>query len=103
MAKWKQTPLPHPHLRLPQELPEQWTNTKKLAIQVKQNVAPLQANEVNILRRKCQQFEVAGAGSMGVGAAHWDTQSQPWRDLPPRPHLSSLTAQAARIQREVPT
>uniref|UniRef100_A0A8C2VBK0 Dynein axonemal heavy chain 17 n=1 Tax=Chinchilla lanigera TaxID=34839 RepID=A0A8C2VBK0_CHILA len=40
------------------ELPEQWTNTKKLAIQVKQNVAPLQANEVNILRRKCQQFEL---------------------------------------------
>ncbi|XP_045691837.1 dynein axonemal heavy chain 17 [Phyllostomus hastatus] len=41
-----------------QELPEQWTNTKKLALQVKQNVAPLQANEVNILRRKCQQFEL---------------------------------------------
>ncbi|KAM4843232.1 dynein axonemal heavy chain 17 [Thomomys bottae] len=41
-----------------QELPEQWTNTKKLAIQVKQNVAPLQANEVNILRRKCQNFEI---------------------------------------------
>ncbi|XP_016061753.1 PREDICTED: dynein heavy chain 17, axonemal [Miniopterus natalensis] len=41
-----------------QELPEQWTNTKKLAFQVKQNVAPLQANEVNILRRKCQQFEL---------------------------------------------
>uniref|UniRef100_A0A8C5P513 Dynein axonemal heavy chain 17 n=1 Tax=Jaculus jaculus TaxID=51337 RepID=A0A8C5P513_JACJA len=40
------------------ELPEKWTNTKKLAIQVKQNVAPLQANEVNILRRKCQQFEI---------------------------------------------
>ncbi|XP_040604010.1 dynein heavy chain 17, axonemal [Mesocricetus auratus] len=45
------------HLKL-QELPEHWTNTKKLAIQVKQNVAPLQANEVNILRRKCQQFEI---------------------------------------------
>uniref|UniRef100_A0A8W4FMS4 Dynein axonemal heavy chain 17 n=1 Tax=Sus scrofa TaxID=9823 RepID=A0A8W4FMS4_PIG len=44
------------HLKL-QELPEQWTHTKKLAIQVKQNVAPLQANEVSILRRKCQQFE----------------------------------------------
>ncbi|XP_028375908.1 LOW QUALITY PROTEIN: dynein heavy chain 17, axonemal [Phyllostomus discolor] len=41
-----------------QELPEQWTNTKKLALQVKQNVAPLQANEVNILRRRCQQFEL---------------------------------------------
>nr|XP_031541762.1 dynein heavy chain 17, axonemal [Vicugna pacos] len=45
------------HMKL-QELPEQWTNTKKLAIQVKQNVAPLQANEVSILRRKCQQFEL---------------------------------------------
>ncbi|XP_048222854.1 dynein axonemal heavy chain 17 [Perognathus longimembris pacificus] len=45
------------HLKL-QELPEQWTNTKKLAFQVKQNVAPLQANEVNILRRKCQHFEL---------------------------------------------
>nr|KAF6455671.1 dynein axonemal heavy chain 17 [Rousettus aegyptiacus] len=45
------------HVKL-QELPEHWTNTKKLAIQVKQNVAPLQANEVNILRRKCQQFEL---------------------------------------------
>ncbi|KAM9747482.1 dynein axonemal heavy chain 17 isoform 1-T1 [Dama dama] len=45
------------HAKL-QELPEQWTNTKKLAIQVKQNVSPLQANEVSILRRKCQQFEL---------------------------------------------
>ncbi|XP_006886407.1 PREDICTED: dynein heavy chain 17, axonemal [Elephantulus edwardii] len=45
------------HTKL-QELPEQWANTKKLALQVKQNVAPLQANEVNILRRKCQQFEI---------------------------------------------
>ncbi|XP_054988433.1 dynein axonemal heavy chain 17 [Sorex araneus] len=45
------------HVKL-QELPEQWTATKKLALQVKQNVAPLQANEVSILRRKCQQFEV---------------------------------------------
>nr|XP_039332256.1 dynein heavy chain 17, axonemal [Saimiri boliviensis boliviensis] len=45
------------HLKL-QELPEHWANTKKLAIQVKQNVAPLQANEVSILRRKCQQFEL---------------------------------------------
>ncbi|XP_036766314.2 dynein axonemal heavy chain 17 [Manis pentadactyla] len=45
------------HVKL-QELPEQWTNVKKLAIQVKQNVAPLQANEVSILRQKCQQFEL---------------------------------------------
>lgn len=63
------TPDTLPGLRLPQELPEQWTNTKKLAIQVKQNVAPLQANEVNILRRKCQQFEVACRAWAGAAAA----------------------------------
>ena len=51
------------------ELPEQWTHTKKLAIQVKQNVAPLQANEVSILRRKCQQFEVRGLGRGGARGA----------------------------------
>ncbi|XP_035168476.1 LOW QUALITY PROTEIN: dynein heavy chain 17, axonemal [Oxyura jamaicensis] len=45
------------HLQL-QELPEHWDNTKKLSFRVKQNVAPLQTNEVNIIRRKCQQFEV---------------------------------------------
>ncbi|XP_010617035.1 dynein heavy chain 17, axonemal [Fukomys damarensis] len=52
-----------------QELPEQWTNTKKLAFQVKQNVAPLQANEVNILRRKCQHFEVPGLGRAAAGGS----------------------------------
>ncbi|XP_066292954.1 dynein beta chain, ciliary-like [Branchiostoma lanceolatum] len=41
-----------------QELPEQWTNSKKVAIQVKQQVAPLQANEVAIIRRKCASFDV---------------------------------------------
>uniref|UniRef100_A0A803SSJ0 Dynein axonemal heavy chain 17 n=1 Tax=Anolis carolinensis TaxID=28377 RepID=A0A803SSJ0_ANOCA len=40
------------------ELPDQWNNTKKLSFQVKQNVAPLQANEVTIIRKKCQHFEV---------------------------------------------
>ncbi|XP_030631015.1 dynein heavy chain 17, axonemal-like [Chanos chanos] len=41
-----------------QDLPENWSNVKKMAFHVKQNVAPLQANEVNIIRRKCQQFEI---------------------------------------------
>ncbi|XP_077689901.1 dynein axonemal heavy chain 17 [Eretmochelys imbricata] len=45
------------HMQL-HDLPEQWNNTKKLSFQVKQNVAPLQATEVAILRRKCQQFEI---------------------------------------------
>ncbi|BFZ02963.1 hypothetical protein BsWGS_06002 [Bradybaena similaris] len=39
------------------ELPEQWTNTKKIAITVKQQVAPLQANEVTNIRRKSAAFD----------------------------------------------
>lgn len=31
-----------------QELPDQWANTKKLAVMVKQQVAPLQAGELKI-------------------------------------------------------
>ncbi|NXJ83957.1 DYH17 protein, partial [Trogon melanurus] len=39
------------------ELPEQWESTKRLCLRVKQNAAPLQANEANAIRKKCQQFE----------------------------------------------
>ena len=46
------------HQRL-QELPEQWNVIKKQAVVMKQNVAPLQANEVNILRRKVASFDVS--------------------------------------------
>lgn len=46
------------HQRL-QELPEQWNVVKKQAVVMKQNVAPLQANEVNILRRKIASFDVS--------------------------------------------
>ena len=42
-----------------QELPEQWNNCKKNAVTVKQQVAPLQAAEVAIIRRKCGQFDVS--------------------------------------------
>ncbi|XP_010006532.1 PREDICTED: LOW QUALITY PROTEIN: dynein heavy chain 9, axonemal [Chaetura pelagica] len=45
----------HKHL---EELPEKWNNLKKLAIAVKQHVAPLQANEMSALRRSCAAFEV---------------------------------------------
>lgn len=41
-----------------QELPEQWNNTKKIAITVKQQVAPLQTNEVANIRRKTATFDV---------------------------------------------
>lgn len=46
-------------LRSPlQELPEKWNNIKKLAITVRQHVAPLQANEVALLRQRCAAFEL---------------------------------------------
>uniref|UniRef100_A0A3Q3DHJ9 Dynein axonemal heavy chain 17 n=1 Tax=Hippocampus comes TaxID=109280 RepID=A0A3Q3DHJ9_HIPCM len=41
-----------------EELPEKWTNVKKKAALVKQQVAPLQAVEVANLRRKCASFEM---------------------------------------------
>ncbi|OCT60754.1 dynein heavy chain 9, axonemal isoform X2 [Xenopus laevis] len=41
-----------------EELPEKWNNIKKMAITVKQHVAPLQANEVTLLRRNCATFDV---------------------------------------------
>ena len=41
-----------------QELPEQWNNTKKISITVKQQVAPLQANEVANIRKSSARFDV---------------------------------------------
>ncbi|MCJ8738378.1 hypothetical protein PDJAM_G00035190 [Pangasius djambal] len=41
-----------------EELPEKWTNMKKQAVVMKQHVAPLQANEVANLRRRCAAFDV---------------------------------------------
>ena len=42
----------------PQELPEQWNNSKKIGITVKQQVAPLQANEVSNIRKRSANFDV---------------------------------------------
>lgn len=39
------------------ELPEQWVSTKKLAVTVKQQVAPLQATEVAGIRKKIATFD----------------------------------------------
>ena len=49
--------LPYPYCLL-QELPEQWNNVKKVAALAKQAVAPLQASEVGIIRRKLASFDV---------------------------------------------
>lgn len=39
-------------------LPEKWNTTKKLAFLAKQEVAHLQANEVIIIKRKIECFEL---------------------------------------------
>ncbi|NXO76324.1 DYH9 protein, partial [Sitta europaea] len=40
-----------------EELPEKWSQVKKLAEAVKQQVAPLQASEVSALRQSCAAFD----------------------------------------------
>ncbi|XP_060774018.1 dynein axonemal heavy chain 11 [Neoarius graeffei] len=50
--------LPDHVYALLEELPDKWRNLKKLAFAVKHEVAPLQANEVAIVRRKCVRFEI---------------------------------------------
>ncbi|PSN32950.1 Dynein beta chain [Blattella germanica] len=44
-----------------QELPEKWNNTKKIAVTVKQNVAPLMANEANLIRKRLTYFDLRQA------------------------------------------
>ncbi|XP_043921477.1 dynein axonemal heavy chain 11 [Protopterus annectens] len=41
-----------------EELPEKWNNTKKISLSVKHEVAPLQAAEVSVIRRKCAAFDM---------------------------------------------
>lgn len=40
------------------ELPDRWDACKKLAVRVKQNVLPLQANEVNLIRKRLALFDI---------------------------------------------
>ncbi|NWR90162.1 DYH9 protein, partial [Furnarius figulus] len=40
-----------------EELPEKWNQVKKLALTVRQHVAPLQANEMTALRQSCAAFD----------------------------------------------
>jgi dynein heavy chain len=40
-----------------EELPQKWTNLKKLAIKVKHQVAPLQAQEVSSIRKRIADFD----------------------------------------------
>ncbi|XP_037664378.1 dynein heavy chain 9, axonemal isoform X4 [Choloepus didactylus] len=49
--------LPETVFKQLEELPEKWNNIKKTAITVRQQVAPLQANEVTLLRQRCTAFD----------------------------------------------
>ncbi|NXF09729.1 DYH9 protein, partial [Smithornis capensis] len=40
-----------------EELPEKWNHVKKLAVAVRQHVAPLQADEMTVLRQSCAAFD----------------------------------------------
>lgn len=53
-----------------QELPEQWANTKKIAVTVKQQVAPLQAIEVVAIRNKIAAFDAHIAAYRDVFKAY---------------------------------
>ncbi|XP_043973511.1 dynein axonemal heavy chain 11 isoform X1 [Gambusia affinis] len=44
-----------------EELPEKWNEVKKLALKVKNEVAPMQSAEVIVLRTRCMDFEVKQA------------------------------------------
>ncbi|XP_041519985.1 dynein heavy chain 9, axonemal [Microtus oregoni] len=49
--------LPEAVFKQLEELPEKWKSTKKMATTVRQQVAPLQANEVALLRQRCTAFD----------------------------------------------
>ncbi|XP_038180482.1 dynein heavy chain 9, axonemal [Arvicola amphibius] len=49
--------LPEAVFKQLEELPEKWKNTKKMGTTVRQQVAPLQANEVALLHQRCTAFD----------------------------------------------
>uniref|UniRef100_A0A8C4U9P4 Dynein axonemal heavy chain 17 n=1 Tax=Falco tinnunculus TaxID=100819 RepID=A0A8C4U9P4_FALTI len=68
------------HLQL-NDLPEHWDSTKKLCLRVKQNMAPLQANKVNLICRKCQQFKHAFWETFRGEAPFSYTDPDPYKSL----------------------
>ncbi|XP_071672840.1 dynein axonemal heavy chain 9-like isoform X7 [Patagioenas fasciata] len=58
LLKTYEQELPEEVYKQLEELPEKWNNIKKLAIAVKQHVAPLQANEMTVVRKSCAAFDV---------------------------------------------
>ncbi|KAJ1334726.1 hypothetical protein BSLG_007881 [Batrachochytrium salamandrivorans] len=50
--------LPDEVHKLLNDLPEEWSEVKKLSVSIKDHVAPLQAKEVDVLQQKCNKFEM---------------------------------------------
>ncbi|KAI9142914.1 dynein heavy chain and region D6 of dynein motor-domain-containing protein [Paraphysoderma sedebokerense] len=50
--------MPEDTHRLLNDLPEEWSNLKKLSVAVRDHVAPLQAIEVDSLQKNCNKFEM---------------------------------------------
>ena len=50
--------LPEEVHKLLADLPEEWSEVKKLSVSIRDNVAPLQAKEVDVLQQKCNKFEM---------------------------------------------
>ncbi|XP_038521538.1 dynein heavy chain 9, axonemal [Canis lupus familiaris] len=58
LLKTYEQELPEMVFKQLEELPEKWSNVKKVAVTVRQQVAPLQANEVAVLRQRCSAFDI---------------------------------------------
>ncbi|KAF0872636.1 DYH9 protein, partial [Crocuta crocuta] len=58
LLKTYEQELPETVFKQLEELPEQWNSVKKTAVAVRQQVAPLQANEVAVLRQRCAAFDL---------------------------------------------
>jgi len=77
-----------------QELPEKWTHTKKIAITVKQQVAPLQANEVANVRKKAAAFDTQQhfyREQFRKGAPFWYNCTNPYEEIDKVSRLVQLT------------
>ncbi|XP_073737597.1 dynein axonemal heavy chain 9 [Callorhinus ursinus] len=58
LLKTYEQELPEMVFKQLEELPEKWNNVKKMAVTVRQHVAPLQVNEVALLRQRCSAFDL---------------------------------------------
>nr|XP_035961168.1 dynein heavy chain 9, axonemal [Halichoerus grypus] len=58
LLKTYEQELPEMVFKQLEELPEKWNNVKKMAVTVRQQVAPLQVNEVAVLRQRCSAFDL---------------------------------------------